>query len=308
MRAFCCVVLFALISACSAESDPPVSAPDEGGLAAATADLPDTDIYLGNLSIDDSGARIENLRAVVAGPGYANQPMFEPGGASFLFVREGAGGKTDIWRYEIASGAVTAVTDSPDRSEFSPKPAPQGGISYIQENPEGDVTRVFRNGAPAIALQPLGYYEWLDAGAQLGVFYRSEPPELHLVEVETGENRTVASAIGRGLQAAPSGGVLFFTSSANGANQLYQAKSDSAAPEPVVEMPGAGEDYRLVFGADGEPSGVFAADGDRLLYRALPDAGDGWAVAYDASDAGAVSRIAVSDDHSLIAVVLQPGE
>lgn len=307
MKRFCYCALLALASACGAESDLPNSASGEDGLAASTTDLPDTDIYLGRLTIDDGGVRIDDLRPAVAEPGYANQPMFEAGGGAFLFTRQGATGKTDIWRYEIASGALTPVTDSSDRSEFSPKPAPAGGVSYIQENPDGEMTRVYRDGAAVVDLEPLGYYEWLDAGDALGVFYRSEPPQLRLVDVEAGENRIVASSIGRALQAALAGDALYFTSTMDGANRLYRIASGEDTATPIVEMPGEGEDYRLIFGADGAPSGAFASNGDRLFYRTLSEA-DGWTVAYDAGATGAVSRIAVSEDQTLIAIVLQPGE
>ena len=302
------VIIAGALSGCGDRTAPTNDLVAEDAPVVAPSDLPDTDIYLGRLTIEDSGVRIDDLRAVVAEPGYANQPMFEPGGASFLFTRQEATGKTDIWRYEIASGAVAPVTDSSDRSEFSPKPAPGGGVSYIQENPAGEMTRVHRDGGAVVELQPLGYYEWLDAGAALGVFYRSEPPQLHIVDVETGENRNVASGIGRALQASPSGEALYFTSTAGGANRLYRVASSEAVMTPITEMPGVGEDYRLIFGADGEPSGVFASDGDKLFYRTLRGSGGDWTVAYDAGEAGALSRIAVSDDHARIAVVLQPGE
>lgn len=190
-------------------------APD---LAADTANLPETDIYLAPLSVSEDGAEVGTFRAVVATPGYDNQPSFLPGEAAFYYVSEGESGKTDIWRYDIETDEATRFHDSPSVSEFSPKAAPAVyGVSYIQENEAADVTRVHHapaTGGPGEAVidfAPLGYYAWLGAGDMLAVYLRSEPPSLHLVDIADGKKRLIAENIGRSLHPAPDGGGLYFT-------------------------------------------------------------------------------------------------
>ncbi len=316
MRRLCCCALFALAPACGADGDLPTSAPDEAGLAAATADLPDTDIFLADLLIETGGVAIENLRPVVEGPGYANQPMFEPGGASFLFTRQGRTGKTDLWRHDMETGAAARVTDTPDRSEFSPKQSPRGGVSWIQETPDGEMTRVFEDGAAVVDFAPVGYYAWLDAspfvvGDALGVFYRSDPPTLHFVNVEAGENRQVADIVGRTLQASPNARALYFsTGDAAGRHTLKRMTFIAGyVTEELIALPPETEDFYVIHDAEGDAKGVFSVDGMQIVYHPFSMTGDAaWAVVATVADLGAPSRIAVSDDHRQLAVVLSAAE
>jgi hypothetical protein len=297
-----------MLAAAACGAGPDKDAAD--ALAADTASLPATDIYLAPMIIDEDGVEIGAFRAVVTTPGHDNQPSFLPGEAAFYFVSEGDSGKTDIWRYDIGEGASFRLNDSSNVSEFSPKAAPADyGVSYIQENESADVTRVHHMpaaGGPGVAVvdfAPLGYYAWLENGARLAVYLRGEPAELHLVDVASGETRRVAENIGRGLLAAPDGRGLYFTAAAQvgGYRVMFVSLADEA-PTPVIELPGGGEDFAVAFSEAGAPRGFFAGDGAALLYAA---AGGGWANAADLSVHGVthVTRIAVSDDGAWIAVV-----
>lgn len=284
-------------------------APD---LAADTASLPATDIFLAPMSLTDDGVKIGTFRAVVTTPGYDNQPSFLPGAAAFYFVSEGDSGKTDIWRYDIASDEKTLFFASPAVSEFSPKPAPAGyGVSFIQENEAGDITRVHHaptGGGPGEAVAgfaPLGYYAWLEGGARLAVYLRSEPAGLHLVDVATGDASLVAQRIGRSMHAAPDGGGLYFTQASGDKDYrvMFLDLADGAI-SPVIDLPAGVEDFAPLFAADGALLGLFASDDAALRYAAAGRGG--WADVADLSAYGVthVTRVAVSDDGAWIAVVI----
>src|SRR5436305_11454904 len=74
---------------------------------------PDTDIWLASLALRATPA-VARASNVTASPGYDNQPFFTPDGAAMLFTSNRGGTQTDIYRYEIASGATTRVTDTPE--------------------------------------------------------------------------------------------------------------------------------------------------------------------------------------------------
>lgn len=280
----------------------PVVAPSD-----QPAGLPDTDIYLATLSIDDGRAMIGAIEPAISGPGYANQPYFVGGGRELFFTMEGAGGKTDLWQYALESGELLRITDTPNRSEYSPKPAPQGGVSYIQENEDGEITRVHRDGEMAIEFAPLGYYEWLNGGRLLGVFLRNQPPELHLVNVETGTNERIADQIGRTLIASPDGSALYYSSRSDGVNRIFSLAIDGSATIPVANLPGEGEDFMVVFDGAGSLSGIFATVGNLLVFRSgAPGTGEGWEIVYDFSEIGVPSRIAISTNQSRMAIVVDP--
>lgn len=266
---------FALVVvSCNAEPDeaPPAS------LAAATANLPDTDILIGQFRTDEKGAlTVVDIEPAVAGPGYQNQPMMlGPNQGRFYYVAENNGGKTDIWTFEFQTGEETQITDTPLMSEFSPKPAPGERVSYIQESEDGEITQVHAfgvgetTGAPVIDLAPLGYYEWLAGGATIGVFYRSEPPQLRFVDVASGAAETAFDNVGRSFQASPSGDALYVTQADDeGRYRVVRIDMETGDVAEMFNLPAAAQDFRLVFDGEGAPALAFSGADSRLMVRNL---------------------------------------
>lgn len=305
--------------------DPAEPAPEE----AAPADIPDTEIFLASLSFANGAPAVGELKNATNEAGYDNQPSFLPGEAAFYFVSEGDSGKTDIFLYDIARGARQQLFSSPTVSEYSPKRAPDGiNISYIQEDESGEMTRVHQRlidasdeGAPVADFAPLGYYAWLDGGKQLGVYYRSEPGSLHIIDVGSGEALEVHQNIGRVMVADKAGANLWFTEAPPfdpaaapdappaGPFKVMRYEVAGEAVSPVFDLPANAQDLCVVFDASGAPSGYFTADAATLYYRsAAADAA--WAPAADLAAAGmkAATRVAVSDDGKWIAVVGEKAE
>lgn len=298
------------------------STPGESEATGATAEMPNTEIYLASLTQQDGAWRLGELRNVSNNPHYDNQPSFLPDGNAFLYASADENGKTDIWRYRIDVATKERLFSSPAKSEYSPKLAPGGAaISYIQEDEAGDVTRVHRRnadgvgeGEPVADFAPLGYYAWLDGGAALGVYYRSEPGSLYRVEVESGETTLLHDDIGRALEADPAGAHLWFVSpvaapaddveagAPETAFRLMRYDSDGGDIAALFDLPPGGQDFALALNDDGEATGVFATDGTTILFRDFND--DGWTrLPEPLGGLRNATRIAVSPDRRRIAVV-----
>ncbi|MHA7871011.1 MAG: TolB-like translocation protein [Hyphococcus sp.] len=300
------------LAACASDSAP---APD---LASDTASLPSTEIAFAALAFDDGAPTLGKPRNITQHDGYDNQPSFVRDNSALYYVSEGASGKTDVWRYDIAQDSAVRVYASPTVSEYSPKELPAGyRVSYIQENETADVTRVHAApaaggaGAPVIDLAPLGYYAWLQGGKTLAVYLRSEPARLQLVDVATGAVEDIASTIGRSLQHGPGGARLYFTIMDDEDNhRLHVYDLETRSVTPLVALPEATQDYAVVFDETGAAQGVFAGDGSVLQYAMIGGDDQGWRPVRDfAPDRLAkLSRIAVSGDHQWIAVVGEPAQ
>ncbi len=295
--------LIFLAAACQQKTEteqaPPAPAP-----ASAASGLPVAHILLGEFSENPDGdLSIVDIEAILDAPGYHNQPAFlGPDQARFYYVAGNDNGKTDLWVYDLASGASSRITDTPDQSEFSPKPAPGGVLSYIQESPDAEMTRVHllrdtsAPGSAVIENGPVGYYEWLRGGETLAVFYRSEPPQLQFVDVASGETRDVFANVGRILQASPDGALLFATrADDNGQHEIVVVDAATGAMEPVLALPAGAQDFFLTFNEDGNPDLVFSSMGAKLMSYALA-ADSVWHVAADIGDLGygSITRIAVA--------------
>ncbi len=300
--------LLFLAAACQGAQEAPASVEPEApgpDLAAATTDLPVTHILLGEISATPSadGLSVVNIKPILSAPAYQNQPAFLGlDQAQFYYVAGSGDGKTDLWVYDLASGERSKITDTPQKSEFSPKSVPGGRLSYIQESEDGAMTHVHvrqaANGAGAAVtdVAPVGYYEWLRGGAALAVFYRSEPPELKIVDVASGEARSIFANVGRVLQASPDGAILFATrADENEQYEIVAVDVVTGATEPVLTLPAGAQDFFLTFDDYGNPAIAFSSMGTQLMTYAFAD-DVVWRVAADIGDLGygSISRIAVS--------------
>lgn len=309
-RASSVLALLALAACASSDEEVDID------LAADTANLPETEVYLAALSVDGDMLETGAPRNISQNAGYDNQPSFLPGGNAFYYVSEGASGKTDIWRYDLTSDSAVRVYASSEVSEYSPKAAPAGyGVSYIQENEAGDVTRVHHMppsggaGAPVADFAPLGYYAWLQDGESLAVYLRSEPAALHIVDVASGVTTQVAEDIGRSLHAAPDGMLVYFTrTDAAGVQQVTWFDVQTGALETVAALPEDVQDFTPVFSAEGELQGLLAGSGVTLLYWSMASDGAGWReiADFEGNRLKNITRIAVSDDLGLIVFVAEP--
>jgi len=299
-----------MLTSCATDEAPGADTPAPD-LAAATAALPNSDIFVAPLSFDGGTPAIGDAINITDDPGYDNQPSFLPDEHRFFFVSEGASGKTDIWGYDIGAGDKIKISETPLVSEYSPRSAPLDyGVSYIQENEAGDVTRVHSMptaeaaGAAVTDFAPLGYYAWLDGGKALGVFYRSEPGSLYVVDIASGKTEMVAENIGRGLQSDTDGRGMWFTQAdESGVHTLNYLDFASRDIRPVAQLPGETQDYAILFDKSGTGAIIFAADGSTLQYLHIGD--NQWRAIEGAvsSDIQAITRIAVSDDRQWIAFV-----
>lgn len=210
------VALLVLASACGPGDDAGIPA-DEPETSSATAeDAADSgalvdgpDLWLARLTPDASGAPVLGSgRNVTSRAGYDNQPKFLPDG-SILYTR-GVGERTDIWRYDPATDTHSAVTETPDQSEYSPTPTPDGGgFSAIVVEPDS-LQRLWRfdldgsNGGPILEdIAPVGYHAWID-DERIGMFVLGDPATLQTaVAGASGPGQTMDEDIGRSLNRIP---------------------------------------------------------------------------------------------------------
>ena len=196
-------------------------------LIAQAAPPPATEVYLAPLSIQGSRVEIGKPINISNSPGYDNQPSFTPDGASLLFTSvaaerkpdpaNGAAIGSDIYRYDLASAAISQVTNTPE-SEYSPTVTPDGRhISVIRVESDG-TQRLWQftldGREPTVLLpgiKPVGYHAWADASV-LALFVlggEGRPATLQVADSTTGQSSVAATGIGRSIQRIPGSGISF---------------------------------------------------------------------------------------------------
>ncbi len=150
-------------------------------------------------------------------PGYDNQPSFLPDSSAVLFSSNRDGKQTDIYRYDIASKALTQLTKTVD-SEYSPLVTPDGkGFSVIRQAAADGTQLLVRydlDGSNARVLledvKPVGYHAWIDA-THVALFIlgaQGQPATLQIADTTTGKAEIVATGIGRSILIRPGTGTV----------------------------------------------------------------------------------------------------
>lgn len=288
-------------------------------LALAADAPPDSDVFL--VDIDLVAGHVGVPRNLTSRAGYDNQPAFSPDGAAIYYVADVAGGPTEVYRYDLAAGAATRVTDTRE-AEFSPTPLVDGFSAVRVGAPDAEVEaytesqelwRYTPDGGAVANVLPgvrrVGYHAWLDAShvAVVLVGPGGEPPHaLAIVDVASGKVTPVAPDVGRSLGA--SGGRLYFVDKHDPVSWVIESVAlGGAAPTRVVAtppgLPGEAEDLRSEdFRVVGDGT-LLAANGTQLLrWRS----GASWEVLADVGSVGGViKRLALSPGGTQLAFVVQ---
>ena len=303
------------------------SVPGASGIAAppSTAASADTEVFLATVIGTGAPLAVGPPANISNNPGYDNQPAFSADGTDVFFTStrgsvtppSSALPRTDIFRYEIPSGRLFRITQTPE-SEFSPTVMPDGRhLSMIRV--EADGTQHLCSVEPATnpsrettvmlpAIKPVGYHAWLDA-ARVALYILGapgQPSTLQIASLEDGRTQTVATNVGRALQRMPSGSISFVQREAVKGDEITAVLKEldvgSLETRPLVRFASGITDPFVTWMPDG--TALMAAGS--TIYRWHPGDRD-WSVASQLGGFGLhdITRLAVSPRGDRIAIVAQ---
>lgn len=277
---------------------------------------PGTDIYLVPLEWDGELVHMGEVVNVTGRAGYDNQPSFTPDGRSILYTSIGRDGQADTYRYDVDADASAWLTRTSE-SEYSATVMPDGaGFSVVRV--EADSTQRLwrfdldgRNPELLLAdVAPVGYHAWADEHTVF-VYVLGTPPTLQRANVgrvsgryRGGTGTVVASDVGRSIHRVPHRDAISFTHREGDAGWRIQ-ELDRATGEIRSLVRAIGESQDHAWAPDGS---IVMADGS-TVYRWKPDFG-GWREVgnLEAKGIAGITRVAVSPDGALLALVAQDGE
>ena len=279
-----------------------------GAQATAPQAPPATDIFLATLSITADGKPVIGKPVnITSRPGYDNQPAFTPDSRSILFTSIHDDGQSDIYRYDLASKAITRVTATPE-SEYSATIMP-GGQRFSVVRVERDSAQrlwsfAFDGSDPQLlvpTVKPVGYHAWIDPD-NLALFVLGNPNALVHYDLRSGHADTLARNIGRSLAPTIGGGGFSFTArDTSGAIKLKTMSWPYQTTADLVALPRGSEDIVWV-----ARDLVLSSNGSKLVSW-KPGTTD-WQDVVDLAPAGLtrISRMAVSQDGHSLAIVAVP--
>lgn len=221
--------------------------------------LPETQIWLADFDVR-TGV-VSNAQMIIDAPGYDNQPMFTADGTGLFFVSDRNGdGATDVYRYDLASSAITRLTSTPEQ-EFSPTLIPgSSNISVVRvgaPNEDGQaytesqqLWKYSSTGDPistVVTQRRVGYHTWLDSSYValfiVGDEARNIPNRLEIHGTDSSVIYPVANGIGRCIRRHPSGQLSYVDVSDSAKYRLMVTTGPDTKPEMLVEMPDGAQDY-----------------------------------------------------------------
>jgi hypothetical protein len=273
---------------------------------------PGTDIYILQMSGGLPSLKDAAPVPVATAPGYDNQPMFSPDGASLLFAANRDGKQIDIFRFERSSSRVTQLTTTAE-NENSPTYLPDGigtpgGFSVVRTEPD-KAQRLWRFDAqgrdPQVVLagvKPVGYHAWVDAGT-VALFVLGPPATLQIASIATGTAEIMAEGIGRSLHRIPgTRAVSFVQRDAAGEQWVRRLEIAAKKIEPLVKAVDGTTDRDMAWMPDGTT--ILMSGGTKVFSWTRGAAG--WTEVFDAAKhgLGVVSRLAISPKGDAIAIVV----
>lgn len=315
-----------LLTACAPQTEPPEQRAESADIhepieptSAQAADespdedasgLPETDIAVADVTWQDGLPVISTPLITTRAGLYDNQPAFDARGG-FYFTTETPGNQTDI-RYMDANGSVSSFTNTPDESEYSPRPSPDGqSVSYIHQQPGdigGQVYRTRVDGSvsgPVHDYGPSGYYALSGDQSQMLLFALTDPFTLRWADNQRGLEQQIASEPGRALYSSPDGQLAYFTlANPEGGFTVNAFAFADRSITTLFNLPGESQDYAVFLNPAGDVS-WFAVENGTLVYR---DSGQqNWQPIADLTAMGltGTSRMAVSPQADRIALVVE---
>ncbi|HEX7121457.1 MAG TPA: hypothetical protein VF178_03730 [Gemmatimonadaceae bacterium] len=274
--------------------------------AVAPAQAPSTDIFL--VPLGDGGRSVAGSpRNLTAREGYDNQPFWTTDGRALWFSSVREGEQSDIYRLEIASGAVTRVTTTSPESEYSPTLMPGGDALSVVRVERDSTQRLWRvplgGGASTLVLEqvrPVGYHAWIDSSTVV-LFVLGSPNTLQLANVRTGRVDTVTTGVGRSLHRVPGARRASFVKVVSREESwIMTLDPDTRATERVVRLPAGVQDYAWL------PDGSVLIGEGSVLKRYDPRAGGTWTAVGELPGVTSITRLAVSPRGDAVAVVGVP--
>ncbi len=279
-----------------------------GPPAAPVGALAENEVYLAQVTGAGATLKIGAPKNITNRPGYDNQPKFETDGRGIVFTRGDAGSRTDIYRYDIATGKLTPVKETAE-SEYSATPMPDGrGYGVIRVELDG-VQRLWRldpakgkaDDLLVATTRPIGYFAFPEPHV-VASFVLGTPPTLQLIDLATEESKLIVSNVGRSIHKIPGRPAASFLHKISADEWMIKEVDAKGGVKDIVRAPKGREDYAWL--ADGT---LVISAGTKIL-ALTPGVDTDWREIADFAALGLkdLSRLAVNPRGDQIAIVASP--
>ncbi|MCA2987009.1 MAG: PD40 domain-containing protein [Gemmatimonas sp.] len=279
------------------------------GVPRTSPPAPSSEIFLVPLTGRGAALAAGAPRNITNRDGYDNQPAFSHDGRALFYTSTRDDAQADIYRFDIASGRSVRVTRTAPESEYSAAPTPDGRALTVIRVERDSTQRLWRVPLDGSAEQvlfpetrPVGYFAQPTDSTWV-LFVLGTPVTLHLGAKGTGRTEVVARNIGRSLHRIPGTSLASVVQKGTPPWQLMEFDPVARTFTALVTLPPGSEDVAWIDGRT-----VLVGSGSRLWRWTRGDRGWTELADYAGSGLGHITRLAVSPDGSLLALVADPAK
>ena len=264
-----------------------------------------TEVYLLDIKTVNGKTEMVNPRNISNNEGYDNQPSFY--NENTILFSSTRKGQTDIAKYDVKSGALTYISDTPQGSEYSPLKIPgRNSTSAIRLDTTG-LQRLYEysiwDGSSTEILKDLkiGYHVWFDEKTIVSAALGNTGLNLVISDVENGSHDTIYNNVGRSLHKIPGKNLISFISKNSDPWEVKSLDPKTGKIKTITPMFKNIDDVCWL--ANGH---IIAAD-NKTLMEIAPEESKEWKrfLRLDKKGLNNISRIAVSPNGSHLTLVVE---
>jgi len=262
-----------------------------------------TEIYLYKLSNTNGNYKITEGKNISNNPGYDSQPHFYSKKA--IIFSSTRNKQTDIAKYNVETGKVRFLNDTPNGGEYSPQRIPKSkDVSAVRLDTDG-LQRFYKYDAKTgkskeiIADLKVAYPMWYKKNTAINIVIVGNNLDLIITKLKSQKHTTIQKKVGRSLHKIPNSKLVSYVSKATNVWEIKSLNPKTGETKLIVKSLNKREDICWL------PNGTLLLANGNTLMKFNPKTDTNWSVfhAFSGRKHKNISRIIVNKKGTRLALV-----
>jgi len=205
-----------------------------------------TEVYLFELNNDKGNWSVGKGKNISNNPGYDSQPYFYS--KNSIIFSSTRNNQTDIAEYDLKSGKIKFISNTPNGGEYSPQRIPKSkDISAVRLDTDG-LQRFYKynyktgENTEIIKDLKVAYPMWYDKNTAINVVIVGDDLDLIVSELKLKRNTTVQKKVGRSLHHIPNTTFISYINKEKEQWEITMFNPNNGERRKIIETVGKKED------------------------------------------------------------------
>ena len=235
-----------------------------------------TEVYLFELNNDKGNWSVGKGKNISNNPGYDSQPYFYS--KNSIIFSSTRNNQTDIAEYDLKSGKIKFISNTPNGGEYSPQRIPKSkDISAVRLDTDG-LQRFYKynyktgENTEIIKDLKVAYPMWYDKNTAINVVIVGDDLDLIVSELKLKRNTTVQKKVGRSLHHIPNTTFISYINKEKEQWEITMFNPNNGERRKIIETVGKKEDICWL------PDGTVLIAVGNTIMKFNPAIGKNWGI------------------------------